>query len=222
VGRGLKYEIPGEDWRRRLDEVAARGWEEIFSPDQGAPLRLVVEIGFGRGEFLLDLAAKDPESSFVGVEVSFKRTLKMARKLGRSGLRNVRLIEGRGQVVVKELLQPESVHEMWINFSDPWPKERHADRRLLQSEFVNDIARALAPGSRLRVATDDAPYAERIDHVLSCESPLENCFSPDRWRVEAPERSQTGYQEDWMRRGRLLHFFEYCRLGPSPRAPALL
>lgn len=221
MGRSLKYEIPGEDWRCGLDEVAARGWEEIFAPDLAAPLRLVVEIGFGRGEFLLDLAAKNPDSAFVGVEVSFKRTLKMARKLARSGLRNVRLIEGRGQVVVKELLTPRSVHEMWINFSDPWPKERHADRRLLQSDFVNDVARALAPGSRLRVATDDVPYAEWIDRVLTEESPLENCFSPDPWRSEAPERIPTGYQEDWMRRGRSLHFFEYRRPGAAPRAPVV-
>ena len=57
--------------------------------------------------------------------------------------------------------------EIWINFSDPWPKTRHAHRRLIQPPFVADVARALRPGGRLFVATDDVPYAHQIDEVLA-------------------------------------------------------
>ncbi len=215
MGRGLKYDIPGDDWRRGLDQVASYGWEAIFAPDLPSPLRLVVEIGFGRGEFLLDLAAKDPESAFVGIEVSFKRTLKMARKLSQSGLRNVRLLEGRGQFVVEELLSPDSVQQIWINFSDPWPKDRHAGRRLIQPAFVRAAARVLAPEGALLLATDDVPYAQQIDRVLSGEPGLGNRFGPAAWRTEAPERIETGYQRDWIQRKRPLHFFEYHRRATS-------
>lgn len=211
MGRGLKYDIPGDDWRRGIDEVAAHGWEAIFAPDLPAPLRLVVEIGFGRGEFLLDLAAKNPDNAFVGIEISFKRALKMARKLSRSGLRNVRLLEGRGEFVVGQLLSPDSVQQIWINFSDPWPKDRHAGRRVIQPEFVRAAARALAPKGSLLLATDDAPYARQIDRVLSAESWLENRFAPAAWSTEAPDRIETGYQRDWIQRSRPLHFFEYTR-----------
>lgn len=211
MGRALKYDVPGEDWRRGIDEVVERGWEALFAPDLTPPLRLVVEIGFGRGELLLDLAGKSPDTAFVGIEVSFKRCLKMARRLARTELRNVRLVEGQGQVVVEQACAPGSVSELWINFSDPWPKDRHAGRRLFQAPFVASAARALAKGGGLHVATDDPLYARQIDALLSAEPLLENVFAPDPWRRDVPGRPRTAYEESWRQEGRDLSFFEYAR-----------
>ncbi len=208
MGRALKYDIPGEDWRRSVDELAGHGWASLFG-EPGMPVRPVVEIGFGRGEFLLELAGKHPDQAFVGVEVSFKRVLKMARRLARSGLRNVRLIEGRGQVVLGPACEPASVSEIWINFSDPWPKEKHARRRLFQAPFVADLARVLVASGPLHVATDDASYARQIGALLEAEPGLENRFAPEPYRREVPGRLHTAYEESWREAGRALHFFEY-------------
>ena len=71
--RRLKTDIPGPDRRVAPEEVREKGWEALFAPGLAPPLRLVVEIGFGRGEFLLDQAARDPASAFVGVDRSHKR-----------------------------------------------------------------------------------------------------------------------------------------------------
>jgi tRNA (guanine-N7-)-methyltransferase len=218
--RRLKYEIPGADCRRSTVDLAERGWRGLFQPGfepRGDP---VLEIGFGRGEFLLDLAAKNPATPFIGIEVSFKRTLRMARKVARSGLENVRLIESRGEVVVGDLLGPESVGEIWINFSDPWPKDGHAHRRLLQPSFAHEAARCLVPSGVLHVATDCAPYAGQIDEVLAAEPLLENAFAPDPWRDDVPGRTWTGYEADWRAQGRPLHFFEYLRASPIGLAPS--
>lgn len=211
MGRALKYDIPGTDWRRGIESVVRRGWEEAFAPELTPPLRLALEVGFGRGEFLLDLAAKNPDTAFVGVEVSFKRCLRMARRLARSGLSNVRLIEGRAQVVVEHACQPESLSEAWINFSDPWPKDRHAGRRLFQAPFVASLQRVLVPGGLLHIATDHGPYAEQIDALLSAGSLLENAFDPDPWRGDVPGRIQTAYEKSWREERRPLYFFEYVR-----------
>ncbi len=211
MSRSLKYDIPGPDWRCSVLDVSERGWPTLFDPALSAPLELALEIGFGRGEFLLDLAAKRPETAFIGVEVSFKRVLKMARKLARSGLTNTRLLEARGELVVRDLLPPASVREIWINFSDPWPKDRHYKRRLIQSEFVANAARCLTSGGMLHVATDDVLYASQIDEVLSREPLLENTFAPERWLAEVPGRMQTGYELQWRAEGRSLHFFAYRR-----------
>jgi hypothetical protein len=97
VARVLKFDIPGTDWRIPLDEACERGFCDVFASDVARPSPLVVEIGFGRGEFLMDLALRHPEQAFVGIEVSFKRTLKMARRLARTELRNVRLVEGTAE-----------------------------------------------------------------------------------------------------------------------------
>lgn len=217
MSRVLQYDIPGEDWRRGFHDVVDRGFEGIFAPDLSPPLRLVIEIGFGRGEFLIELAGKNPQTAFVGVDVSFKRVLKMARRLARAGLRNVRLVEGRGQVLIEHPCMPGSVDAIWINFSDPWPKDRHADRRLLRAPFVAAAAKALVASGRLHVATDDTPYAEQIAGVLSGEPLLENAFAPEPWRADVPGRIRTGYEEGWRAEGRPLYFFEYARQTDVPR-----
>jgi tRNA (guanine-N7-)-methyltransferase len=211
MGRALKYDIPGEDWRRSVDDLVAHSLEAQFAPDLVPPFPLVVEIGFGRGEFLMELAGKNPGTAFIGVEVSFKRVLKTARRLARTKLRNVRLVDGRGQGVVEAAIPDASVDAFWINFSDPWPKDRHAPRRLFQPPFVADVARALAPGGRLHVATDDAAYALQIQCLLAQEPRLANRFAPDPWRGEVEGRIRTHYEEDWRAEGRPLHFFEYER-----------
>ena len=205
--RRLKLDIPGPDRRVLPGDVLAKGWAELFGPELAAPLRIVLEIGFGRGEFQLDLAQSAPDVAHVGVEISRKRVLKQARRLAKSEIANVRLVHGTGEQAVAELFGPRSLEAVWINFSDPWPKKRHHRRRLVQAPLVAAIADRLVPGGRLHVATDDVPYAEHIDAVLAAEPHLENAFAPLRWLPEVEGRTPTAYELEWRAEGRPLHFF---------------
>jgi tRNA (guanine-N7-)-methyltransferase len=216
MARKLKYDIPGTDWRVEPAEVRERGFEGIFAHDLPKPLPLVLEIGFGRGEFLLDLAARNPETAHVGVEYSFKRTLKLSRRLSLTPLRNVRLIEATGEEVVNELLPDASVSALWINFPDPWPKKRHHRRRLIQPAFVARVVRRLVPGGTLRFATDHEGYAEWTDEVLRAEPGLENLYAPERFRPTEHGRLPTAYELEWRALGRSFHFFAYARRGAVP------
>ncbi len=222
MSRRLRYDIPGPDRRVSIGDVQAKGWEEIFAPDLRPPLRMVLEIGFGRGEFLQALAEASPEVSHVGVEVSWKRVLKMARRLARMDLTNVRLVHGPGESVVAAAISPASLEAVWINFSDPWPKERHHRRRLIQPALVAVLAERLVTGGVLHVATDDVDYAEHIDAVLAAEARLQNLWAPARWRPEVPGRPPTAYEREWRAEGRPLHFWAYQRraLAEAARGPA--
>jgi len=215
VGRTLKTDIPGPDRRVTVDDVRAKGWEALFAPDLAPPLRLVVEIGFGRGEFIRALAAERRDVAHVGVELSAKRVLKMARRLAKSADAepNLRLVEARGEEVVREALEPASVETFWVNFPDPWPKKRHHRRRLLQGPFVGELADRLVPGGILHVATDHEGYAEAIDEVLRAEARLENALAPAPFVREVPGRMHTAYEELWRAEGRSLHFWT-CRRRP--------
>ena len=124
----------------------------------------------------------------------------------------MRLMEARAELAIRELFAEASLDEVWINFSDPWPKARHAHRRVIQSPFIADVARALRPDGRLFVATDDVPYAHQIDEVLTAESRLENDCAPWPFLAEVTGRMQTGYEEQWRAEGRPLHFFAYRAL----------
>jgi len=203
--------MPGPDWRVALDDARARGVAALFAPALAAPLRLVLEIGFGRGEFLTELARAAPEVAHLGVEISWKRVLRLARRLARSELCNVRLLHAPGEQVVAELIEPASLEAVWINFSDPWPKRRHERRRLVQPALVAALAERLAPAGTLHVATDDRAYAEHIDAVLAAEPRLENAYAPAPWLREVPGRMPTAYELEWRAEGRPLHFWAYRR-----------
>jgi tRNA (guanine-N7-)-methyltransferase len=172
---------------------------------------MVVEIGFGRGEFLRSLAVESPEAAHVGVDVSFKRVLKMARRLARTGIRNIRLVEGTGEEMVRELLPESSVQTFWINFSDPWPKKRHHRRRLIQPAFLRDVALRLRPGGCVEISTDHLGYASCIDEALVAEPMLENLHAPEPFLREVPGRMRTAYELEWRSEGRPLHFWTYRR-----------
>ena len=119
MSRSLKHDVSGCDWRVDLSTLREKGWRTAFAPVLADPDRLVVDVGFGRGEFLLALAAAEPDTAFLGVEYSFKRVLKMARRLALTPLVNVRLVDARAENLVDEALAEGHVETFWMNFPDP-------------------------------------------------------------------------------------------------------
>ena len=202
--------MPGSDWRLDPELLRSRGIAACFEA-LPRPLRLVVEIGFGRGEFLCELAKAEPATAFLGIEYSHKRVLKLARRLARTDLVNLRLLELPAEVALAELLPAAGVSEFWINFPDPWPKKRHHRRRLIQPAIVSQLRACLVPGGGLHVATDHPGYAEAIDLCLAAEPGFENAFAPAPFRREVPGHTPTAYELEWRALGRPLHFFEFRR-----------
>lgn len=209
MSRRLKTDIPGTDPRVALQEVVDRDWAPLFAKDLGEPLPLVVELGFGRGEFLMHLAGLSPERAHIGVERSRKRVLKMARRVARAELSNIRLVHASAEEFVAECLRLSSVERVWINFSDPWPKTRHHRRRLVQAALVEQLCDVMRCGATLEIATDDTAYAAHIDGVLREATRLENAFAPAPWRGEVVGRFPTAYERAWRAEGRPLHFWSY-------------
>ncbi len=211
MSRRLRTDIPGVDRRVSLETLCEQGVSRHFAGRVARPLPLVVEIGFGRGEFLLGLAQQAPEQAYLGIEYSFKRTLKMARRVARLGLENVALVEAPAEAVLRDALPDASVAAFWLNFPDPWPKKRHFRRRFVQTDTLGWIARRLVPGGRLHVATDHEGYAEWIDEHLAALPALANAWSPERWRPAVEGREPTAYELEWRAQGRSFFFFEYER-----------
>lgn len=124
------------------------------APGGGATL----EIGFGGGEHLVAQAAAHPERRFIGAEPFLNGVGSCLRHIEESGVQNVRLRHGDARDVVARL-PDASLDRCYILFPDPWPKTRHWKRRLIQREFVAELARVLKPGAEVRFATDWAHYA---------------------------------------------------------------
>jgi tRNA (guanine-N7-)-methyltransferase len=117
-----------------------------------------LEIGFGGGEHLAAQAARHPDVLAIGVEPFLNGVASALRHVDEAGLTNVRIVQGDARDIVGRL-PDASLSRVFILFPDPWPKTRHHKRRLMQPDFITDLARAARPGARLGFATDWRDYA---------------------------------------------------------------
>ena len=126
-----------------------------------------IEIGFGMGDALVLWAKEraEEEKGLLGVDLYLPGVGSLVNKLTTQDIKNVQICVEPAQEVVGNLPE-DCLQEVRILFPDPWPKKRHAKRRLFQSEFVRDLARVLAPDGCVRIATDWDPYAEWIREVF--------------------------------------------------------
>ncbi len=148
--------------RYGVDPHARFDAEQVF--DRAAPL--VLEIGSGMGEATAAMAAADPGRDVLAVEVHTPGLGNLLRLVEAAGLSNVRVLEADARQVLGDLLRPGSLDEVRVFFPDPWPKARHAKRRLVSREFADLLAGRLRPGGVLHVATDWSSYAEQSLAVL--------------------------------------------------------
>ncbi len=133
----------------------------------GAPLRLEIELGLGKGLFLAEWAAARPDTGFVGVERCPKYAALAAARLVRRGLANVRVVRTTAEDMLFRCLGAGTVAAVHVYFPDPWPKKRHRKRRLLTVANLERIAAVLAAGGLLRIKTDHPGYAEAIAAALA-------------------------------------------------------
>ncbi len=159
---------------------------------------LVVEIGFGNGEYLEYLARKRQDAQVVGIEVSQWCLCKAARRALAIGLSNVRLLHGDARALLSRAFEPASIDEVYMNFPCPWPKRKHAERRVTRPQFAGLMSACLAPGGTFILATDVDWYAEETRAVFAASGDFET--SPV---LENPERDyHTKYERKWIEMGR--------------------
>ncbi|MBQ4036571.1 MAG: tRNA (guanosine(46)-N7)-methyltransferase TrmB [Clostridia bacterium] len=148
-------------------------WREVFSEVGGTEKRLELEIGCGKGAFILAMAKRYPETLFVAVEYCREAMLLAVEKIAAEGLKNVLFVNCDAALLAEYFAEGE-VDKIYLNFSDPWPKSRHAKRRLTAPSFLEVYGRILGEGGCIR---------QKTDNVLLFESSLES-YAACGWRCE--------------------------------------
>jgi len=144
-------------------------WPKIF----GAEGPVEVEIGIGKGRFLLAAAELRPDVMHFGVEWANKYLRIAETRASRRGLENVRFARVDARELVSRCITPSSVGVYYVFYPDPWPKKRHHKRRFFQKETVDHLVRTLVPGGALHAATDHVDYWEVIEPLLDGHGKLE-------------------------------------------------
>ena len=187
-------------------------WTDIF----GREAPLLIEIGFGGGHFLVDLAQKRPFANILGAEISLPSIEKGRRKIKTAALTNTRLLQSDARTLLQALCAPQTVSEVYINFPDPWPKASHHHRRLINLDFLHLLATRMLPGGKLEIATDHAAYALAITEALEATPYFANCL-PTTFITEDHSRLRTKYEQIGLDQGRTCHYYKWMRNeAPAP------
>jgi tRNA (guanine-N7-)-methyltransferase len=193
--KGPKLSAHQSDLRRTLlTEIAFLPEKSAISQFPNNVRELWLEIGFGAGEHLYQLATENPDVGLIGAEPYEMGVAKLLTKLAAAPQPNIRIYEGDGRDIIAGL-PDASLNRFFLLFPDPWPKTRHHKRRFLQMEMLDELARVLRPGAELRFATDDKSYLPYALERLMAHPAFEwTAKSPRDWKVRPDGWPATRYE----------------------------
>ena len=178
-------------------------WQAIF----GRNGEVEIEIGCGKGLYLAEAARLRPGSDFVGVERAGKWFRRAVQRADRCSLPNLRLLQADAFDFLTRWVPSGSVAAIHVYFPDPWPKQRHRGRRLLQASLYHLVAKALSPAGRLYLASDVEPYFQTAVAGVAALG----LFEPEAWPEDAADRIPTSFALKYARAGRPLFYARFVR-----------
>lgn len=151
--KGSRETIAANEWVVQNETVYRGNWKkEIFNNDN--PIH--IEIGMGKGQFIMQLAKLNPEINYIGIEKYSSVLVRALEKMEKEPLPNIRFIRMEAENI-EAVFAPEEIDQIYLNFSDPWPKDRHAKRRLTSREFLDRYANIIKKESQIIFKTDNTP-----------------------------------------------------------------
>jgi tRNA (guanine-N7-)-methyltransferase len=171
-----------------------------------------LEIGFGGGEHMLHLAAANPDIGIIGCEALINGVAMLLSGIERAGVTNLAIHPGDARDLM-DVLPGGSVAQVFLLYPDPWPKTRHHKRRFINPENLDQLARIMAPGAILRLATDIADYVRHSLELLGRDERFVwLARRPADWRESWPGWPGTRYETKALREGRTPHYLSFRRL----------
>jgi tRNA (guanine-N7-)-methyltransferase len=205
----------------RLAELAPKGVSWAENPgrdpiDLGALFpearEVWLEIGFGGGEHMLHMAAAHPGVGIIGCEAYINGVAMLLSGIERAGVTNLAIHAGDARDLM-DVLPVGSVAQVFLLYPDPWPKKRHHKRRFINPENLGQLARIMAPGAVLRLATDIGDYVRHALEVLERDGRFVGLAQgPADWREPWPGWPGTRYEAKALREGRTPHYLSIQRL----------
>ena len=185
---------------------------QIFG--RAAPVTL--EIGFGNGQSLADMALAEPQRDFIGIEVHRPGVGQLLQRIERDGIDNIRIFCADAHDVLDAMIPAGSLDRIQLFFPDPWPKKKHHKRRILSPAFATLAASRLRPGGLLHMATDWTPYAEAALEILEAHAAFAN--TSDGFAPRPDWRPLTKFEQRGQRLGHDVHDLIFRRVASDDSA----
>jgi tRNA (guanine-N7-)-methyltransferase len=196
-------EIRLSQWEGRFD------WGTVFGNQNPCE----IEIGCGRGMFIIKSARENSGTNYLGIELSASFFRMLKERVKKSMAANIRVMRGEAGFIVKKFVPENSIAAVHIYFPDPWPKKRHRKRRLINSGFVENVSCALVPGGQLCLATDFQDYFEEMVQAADACRGLEQVSRQENVPHEAePDKAATAYERKYLIQGRVIYRATYRKV----------
>jgi tRNA (guanine-N7-)-methyltransferase len=169
-------------------------WNEIF----GNSNKLIVEIGFGGGEFLVNLAKENNNYNYIGIETSLTSCRKIKNKIFQNDLNNIQIILEDAKFALREFFCDNSINKLIVNFPCPWPKAKHAKNRLFDEKFIDTLSSVLEVDGELTLTTDDFVYVCDVENKFKGNG----CFEVKNIVEVKQLPFKTRYEKKWENEGR--------------------
>jgi len=174
-----------------------------------------MEVGFGKGLFLLRSAQERPDVNFVGIEIVRKYQLLTATRVASRALPNVRLAWGDARLFLRDCIQAGCLHTMHVYFPDPWWKTRHHKRRLFTEEFARQCARVLRPAGVLSFASDVEDYAKMVEGLVAAVHELRPLPPPEPGTPAHDMDYLTNFERKFRKQGKPIYGMRWERVAPA-------
>ena len=171
-----------------------------------------LEIGFGNGDALLTMAAHQPETDFIGIEVHRPGVGRLLRELQQRALTNVRVLREDAVPVLGDCLPDDCLDRLLLFFPDPWHKQRHHKRRIVQPAFIELLASKIKRGGILHMATDWEDYAQHMLRVTDQSTAFRNCAGAGNYSPKPDYRPTTKFEQRGQRLGHGVWDLLYARI----------
>ncbi len=172
----------------------------------------VLEIGFGNGETLVEQAAANPSTDFIGIEVHEPGVGHCLLRAHAAGISNLRLSRRDAIDVLRQQIPDSSLRRINLYFPDPWPKKRHHKRRILQHDFLQMLSRKIEPGGTFHIATDWQDYAEQIDELIGSDDSFRLSERRTHGGGDPVDRSTTRFERRGLQQGHKIWDWRLTRI----------
>ena len=167
----------------------------------GRDAPLVLEIGFGMGDSLLEMARNEPDKDFIGIEVHPPGVGRLINTAGKEGLKNLRIYMADAMDVLEDCIPNRSIDRLQLYFPDPWHKKKHNKRRIVQPAFVQSLHPKLKGDGVFHMATDWQPYAEHMLEVMNLAANFRNVVTLGGFAHRPDYRPTTKFEKRGERLG---------------------
>ena len=165
--------------------------EDIF----GNRKPLVLEIGFGEGEFLTNAARCDRSRNYLGLEIKGGRFYKAVRAAEKFSLENLRFVHIEAEIALRQIFTEKMFDLVLVNFPDPWPKKKHSKHRIFNREFIGCLAKALTEGGKTVIKTDQLSYIKQIVSEFETSGLFRPAYSPPGFIEARREETETKFEK---------------------------